>query len=138
MAATPLKPDTSNNTVPLSDIFFRTLHYWPWLLLSIIICVGFGILYLLHTPAVYTETASLLIKDDSKGKSTTAGYDEFGDYGFFQNSTNIQNEIASLKSPDLMEEVVKRLNLEFSYYLPGRFHDVVAYGTSLPISVTMP
>ena len=128
----------TSSTVPLSDIFFRTLHFWPWILLSVAFCVSAGFYYLLRTPKVYTETASLLIKDESKGKSTSAGVDEFGDLGLFTSNTNIQNEIASLKSPDLMEEVVRRLDLTMNYYFPGSFHKVVAYGSTLPVTVSLP
>lgn len=123
-----------NNSVPLSDIFFRTLDHWPWVLLSLFICVGIGVVYLLVTPNSYVRSASLLIKDDESGKGS-GSMDEFSDFSFFSNSTNIQNEMTTLKSHDLMEEVVKRLNLDMNYFLPGRFHDVVAYGSSLPVNV---
>ncbi|MDE6160689.1 MAG: chromosome partitioning protein ParA, partial [Muribaculaceae bacterium] len=120
----------------MTDIIYRTLHYWPWVLLSLFVCVGAGMVYLLRTPNVYTTTASILIKDDASGKSM--GVEDFGDFGLFKNKTNIQNEISTLKSADLMEEVVRRLNLDINYYLPGRFHRTVAYGSTLPLKVDMP
>lgn len=101
------------------------------MLLSLFVCVGAAVIYLLRTPNVYTTTASILIKDDSAGKST--GAEDFGDFGLFQNKTNIQNEITTLKSPDLMEEVVRRLDLDMNYYKSGRFHKIVAYGNMLPV-----
>lgn len=126
----------AGGAVPLTDILYRTLHYWKWVLLSLVVCVGAGVFYLLRTPNVYTQSASILIKEDAKGKSS-AGIDDFGDFGLFSNNTNIQNEITTLKSPDLMEDVVKRLNLDMNYYLPGRFHKIVAYGSTLPVQVKM-
>lgn len=83
------KKKTSNNSgsIPLTDIFFMTLHHWPWILLSVVICVGAAYIYLLRTPDVYTRQADILVKDDSKGKSV--GSDEFSDLGLFQNNTNI-------------------------------------------------
>lgn len=119
--------------IPLIDIFYRTLHYWPWIVISVIACLSVACMYLLFTPNVYEQNASLLIKDDGKGKST-GGYDDFGDFGFFANNTNIQNEITTLKSPDFMEEVVRRLHLDMNYLLDAKFHDVVAYGSTLPIA----
>ena len=127
---------SAGSAVPLTDILYRTLHYWPWVLLSLAVCVGAGVIYLLRTPNVYTTTASIMIKDEAAGKS--AGAEDFGDFGLFQNKTNIQNEITTLKSADLMEEVVRRLGLDMNYYKPGRFHKVVAYGTTLPVKVEMP
>lgn len=133
----PKQPAKTNTAVPLSDVFFRTLHYWPWVLLSVALCIGVSIIYLLRTPNSYTQTASLLIKDDGKGKSAGVSATDFDDLGFFTNNTNIQNELTTIKSHDLMEDVVKRLNLDYNYYLPGRFHKIVAYGSSLPVEATI-
>lgn len=132
---TAKKNSSVGTNVPISDILYRTLHYWPWVLLSLFVCVGGGVIYLLCTPNVYTTTASMLIKDESAGNSMNNS--DFADFGLFQSNTNIQNEITTLKSPDLMEEVVKRLNLDMNYYKPGRFHREVAYGSNLPVEVTI-
>ena len=123
--------------IPLVDILYRTLHHWPWVLLSLAVCMSAGVLYLLCKAPIYTTTASLLIKDDTKG-GTSGLLDEFADMGFLQNKTNIQNEISTLKSPDLMTEVVERLDLDMSYHIPGLFHNTVAYGTTLPVSASLP
>lgn len=122
-------------TIPLSDIFFMTLHHWPWILLSVFICVGAAYIYLLRTPNVYTRSAEILIKDDTKGQSI--GGEEFANLGLFQSNTNIQNEMTNLQAKDLMEEVVKRLGLDINYYHSGRFHDIVAYGYDLPVKLSV-
>lgn len=129
------KNSNASGTVPISDIFFMTLHHWSWILLSVVVCVGIAYIYLLRTPDVYSRSAEILIKDDSKGQST--GAEEFANLGLFQSNTNIQNEIANLKAKDLSEEVVRRLGLDINYYHSGRFHDVVAYGYNLPVKLTL-
>lgn len=129
------KNSIASGTVPLSDIFFMTLRRWPWILLSVLVCVGAAYVYLLRTPNVYSRSAEILIKDDAKGNS--AGAEEFANLGLFQSNTNIQNEMSNLKAKDLMEEVVRRLGLDINYYHSGRFHDVVAYGYDLPVKLTL-
>ena len=129
------KVNNASAAMPLSDIFFMTIRHWPWILLSVILCVGSAYIYLLRTPNVYTRAAEILIKDDSKGQSF--GMDEFANMGLFQLSSNIQNEMTNLKSKDLMEEVVKRLGLDINYYKDGRFHDVIVYGYDLPVKVSI-
>ena len=119
--------------LPLSDVFTMTLRHWPWIILSVVICVGFATLYILRTPKVYTRSAEIQIKDNEDGAAPT----EFKDLGLFQSSSNVQDEIAILDSRDLMEEVVRRLNLDNSYYREGFFHDSIAYGTNLPIDLTI-
>lgn len=123
-----------SGSVPIIDILFQTLHHWPWIALSIVICVGAAYVHLLRTPNVYTRSAEIMIKDEQKGQSAGA---EFANLGLFQSNTNIQNEITNLKAKDLMEEVVKRLGLDINYYHSGRFHDVVAYGYDLPVKVAL-
>ncbi|MDE7141704.1 MAG: chromosome partitioning protein ParA, partial [Muribaculaceae bacterium] len=131
------KYSNGNGSVPLTDILYRTLHYWPWVLLSLFVCVGAATLYLLCTPKIYTTSASLLIKDSGSNKSQSMGVggEEFANMGLFQNKTNIQNEMTSLMSSDLMDEVVKRLKLDVNYYIPGTFHNEIAYGDNLPVNV---
>lgn len=138
MTPQPVKKKSSVNvggSVPLTDILYRTLHYWPWLLLSVCVFVGGGIIYLLRTPNVYSRSASILIKEDDKGKSSV-GTEDFADLGLFQSNTNIQNEMMTLRSTTVMEEVVKRLNLDVNYFRNGTFHKNVAYGDNLPVKVT--
>lgn len=129
------KSNSGSREVPLSDIFFMTLHHWPWILLSVFICVGAVYFYLLCTPYVYSRSAEILIKDDSKGQSVDG--DDFANLGLFHSNTNIQNEMTNLKAKDLMEEVVRRLGLDINYYSSGRFHDKVAYGSELPVKLTL-
>ena len=105
-----------SGSVPVLDIIFMTLRHWPWILLSVAICVGAAYLWLLRTPNVYSRSAEIL--------------------GLFQSNTNLQNEIYNLKSKDMTEEVVRRLGLDINYFKDGRFHDQVAYGTDLPVRVT--
>lgn len=135
-SGTPKKKSTNTSgTVPLSDIFFMTLRHWPWILLSVAVCVGAAYFYLLRTPDVYTRAAEILIKDESKGKSAVG--EDFANLGLFQSNTNIQNEMTNLKAVDLMDEVVRRLGLDYNYYHEGSFHDVTAYGFDLPVKVTV-
>lgn len=126
------------NQVKLSDVLFLTLGRWPWLLLSVIICVGLAASYLLRTPSLYTRSAEILIKSDSNGKSSTSDLSAFSDMGLIQMNNNIDDEINKLKSPDIMASVVKRLNLDMTYQVDGRFHKDILYGTTLPLTVSFP
>lgn len=128
--------ETDKGNFPWLDIIFRTLRYWPWVTASVIICLGLASYYLLKTPNVYTETASVLIKEDFQGGTSVSN--EFSEMGLVQTNVNVQNELSSFKSPDLMEEVVRRLGLTMNYYDKGRIRKEVVYGTNNPIKVTIP
>ena len=118
-------------SVPLSDIFFMTLHHWPWIIVSLVVCLGFAYLYILRTPKVYTRSAEVLIKEQNKGR--TAGMEDFSTMGLFQSKTNIVNEISTMQAKDLMTEVVSRLGLDYNYYRKGTFHNQLLYGPDLPV-----
>lgn len=87
------------------------------------------------TPPVYTRSASLLIKEDSKGNSLGDAAGLMGDFDLFQTNTNVNNEIQSLQSPAVMLDVVKRLHLDISYHTDGGFYKKVLYGRDCPYTV---
>ncbi len=126
----------NSTAVPISDIFFLTLRHWPWVILSVVICVGAAYAYLLRTPNVYTRSADILFKDESLGYSATT--ETFDDMGLIRMRSNLSNEIITLHAKDLMEEVVRRLGLDVNYYREGRFHDMAVYGVTQPIKVSFP
>ena len=95
-----------------------------------------AVVYLLTTPPVYTRSASLLIKEDSKGNSISDATGVLGDIDLFQTSTNVNNEMQSLQSPAVMLDVVKRLHLDISYYTDGGFYKKVLYGRTCPYQVS--
>ena len=55
--------------------------------------------------------------------------------GMFSNRTNVDNELISIQSPDVVLEVVRRLGLDVNYTTDGTFHRNTLYGRSLPIKV---
>lgn len=137
-----INKDTTKNKqtddfLRIQDLFYLCLAKWKWFVISFVVTCGIAVLYLLRTPSVYTRTASVLIKEDSKGNSISSGMETFSEFGLFQSSTNVNNELLAFQSPAVMTEVVKRLQLGTTYYLPGKFHRVVAYGKNLPVTVTL-
>lgn len=131
------KPGQTDDFLRIQDLLYLCLAKWKWFVLSLAVTLGFATVYLLQTPSVYTRTASVLIKEDSKGKSVSSDMDAFSDLGLFQSGTNVNNELIAFQSPALMTEVVKRLRLDMNYFLPGKYHRQVAYGLTLPVNVTM-
>lgn len=131
------KPGHPDDFLRIQDLLYLCLARWKWFVLSLVITIGVAAVYLLRTPAVYTCTASVLIKEDSKGKSVSSDMESFSEFGLFQSSTNVNNELIAFQSPALMTEVVKRLRLDMNYFVQGRFHRQTAYGLTLPVDVTI-
>jgi tyrosine-protein kinase Etk/Wzc len=127
----------TDDSLRIQDIYYLCLAKWYWFVISLILCVSIAGLYLLKTPSVYTRTASLLIKQESKGQSLSGDVgSSFSDLGLFQSNTNVNNELVSLQSPAVMYDVVKRLHLDVDYSTEGTFYPQVRYGQNLPLTVT--
>lgn len=136
MSATSNNPKQTEDFVNIQDLLYLYLSKWYWFAISLAITLAIAVLYIKTTPLTYVRTASILIKEDSKGSSLSGDVSGLSDIGLFQTNTNVNNEILSLKSPAIMLDVVKRLHLDINYTVPGSFHDKVIYGTDQPITVS--
>lgn len=126
----------ADDFIRLQDLWGMFVPKWYWFAISLGLTFTVATLYLLVTPPVYTRTASILVKDDSKGGgSTGSGMGDFSDLGIFKNNTNINNELLTLKSPTLMTEVVYRLKLNENYTVKEGLKKKDLYKDS-PVSVT--
>ena len=76
------------------------------------------------------------IKSDNKGNSST-DVGEFSDLGLFRSGVNINNELKTMQSIDIMTEAVRRLHLEMNYMKDGLFHSEVLYGQTLPVTAEL-
>ncbi len=120
----------------LKDIIYTLKHNWYWFILSVILCIGAAVLYLMQAPKVYTRTASVLIKDNNKGGGITES-GAFEDLQMFNVKRNVDNEMLIFKSKQLMRNVAKRLHLDISYTRKEGLRTVELY-TSSPIIVQFP
>ena len=132
----PTKPKQTDDFIRIQDLFYLCVSKWYWFVISLGVTIRGAVIYLLTTPPVYTRSASLLIKEDSKGNSISDAAGVLGDIDLFQTSTNVNNEMQSLQSPAAMLDVVKRLHLDVCYHTDGRFYKKVLYGKSCPYTVS--
>ena len=120
------KNKSTEESMKLSDYISLFLPRWYWFVLSAFAALALAFLYLARTPNVYTRYAELLIKEDKKGASALSASD-FSDLGLFSSNTNVLNEVQTLKSPQLMTEVVKRLRLNEKYSIRQGLRRVTLY-----------
>ena len=120
----------------LKDLLALCISKWKWFVISLAVIMGFTVIYLLRQPNVYTRYTSLLIKEEGRGTKTFASeLNNAVSMGMFSNKTNVDNELISIQSPDVVMEVVRRLGLDVNYTTDGTFHRNTLYGRSLPIKV---
>lgn len=123
----------AENTLNIKDFLFQFINKWYWFVISLAITISAAVFHLLSTPSVYTRSATILIKDDSKSGSSKGG--DMVDKSFFRSNTNINNELQTLKSSALMNNVVERLKLNETYTVKSGLRTQELYNTS-PVVVT--
>ena len=110
---------------------------WQWFVLSMLICVLYGWLYLRYTMPTYQMSARILIKsDNSKSSNVSQVQSNAQEFGFLSNSTGIENEVEVLRSRVLLREVVKDLKLYTEYRTIGQVVKNVVYATQ-PVNVDL-
>ena len=135
--------EQEEQALSIRELWSMCVARWPWFVGSVLLCLLIATFYILKTPPVFSRQASILIKEDPK-KSNSIGdvSAEFANMGLGMSRLNVNNEIISFSSPDLMTEVVKRLHLETNYafnggfFTPGhRLYKRTLYGSTLPMQV---
>lgn len=120
----------------IHDIIYLCIARWKWFVLSLAVCLGIAMYYVLKTPPTYQRTASVLIKEDSKASSVNSDVASmFSNMGLSGTNTNVYNELNALQSPAVLLEAGKRLNYDMTYMVPGTFHKQVIYGDNQPVKV---
>lgn len=125
----------ADDFIRIQDLWSMFVPKWYWFAISLFITLTIAVLYLLSTPPIYTRTAAILVKDNSKSSSSTSAMNDFSDLGIFKSNTNINNELLTLKSPTLMTEVVNRLGLNETFTIRKGLKNVDLYKVS-PVTIT--
>ncbi|MDO4497863.1 MAG: capsid assembly protein, partial [Bacteroidales bacterium] len=94
------------------DMFVGNLH---WFVLSVVVCVSLALLYLRKTEPTYQRQAVMLVKDDKAGSRGSQELQALSELSVATLSNSVDNEVYILRSFMLMQEVVRRLNLNVTY-----------------------
>ncbi|MFY7944929.1 MAG: hypothetical protein ACOVNZ_10115, partial [Crocinitomicaceae bacterium] len=116
----------------LKDTLFRYLFFWKWFVVSVLICLTIAFIFLRYKEIHYGVNSTILIKDEKKGG--TSEFSAFSDLNIFSAKNNIENEIVILKSRGISQSVVKKLDLDISYFSQGRVVTKELYNES-PIKI---
>lgn len=126
-----------DDILSLSDLWYMCISNWRWFVLSVAVALMLAFVYVVSMEPVYEQLASVMIKEDGKrGGMSSDVASAFSDMGLGMTSSNVENEAEVFKSPNVILEVVKRLNIDVNYTTDGRFHRTTLYGKTNPVLVT--
>lgn len=113
-------------SLDIKNLIYICLSHWYLFLAGAIIALAIGFVINRYTTNVYQVTGTVLVKEDKTSFDPTSIMTGIS-YGSMQ---NLENEMAILKSYSLTERVVKKMNLEVSYFEKGRIATTEMYKTS--------
>jgi capsular exopolysaccharide synthesis family protein len=119
-----------NRNLEPKELFYKYIHYFPWLIVSVSLFLLLGYLKVRYTTQIYKVQSSMLFKNDQN--STSLGKDEkFAELFLAQGTTNLSNEIQTLRSRPVMQRVVRDLHLQIQYYNKGSVRSSLMYPNNL-------
>lgn len=104
---------------------------------SMAVCLLLALVYLRHTPKMFSSSTTFIVKDDKKGGAISGAISEISDLGIMSTKSSVDDEIEAFKSPYLMYMVVKQLNLDVAY-VGNSFLKKTDLYTASPIAVRLP
>ncbi|TAH26700.1 MAG: polysaccharide biosynthesis tyrosine autokinase [Cytophagales bacterium] len=125
------RQEIREDTIDFRALISKFIKKWYWFVIAIIIAYFSAIAYIkFYTEPVYRVSAYLLAKDES---ATIKGIGATSSYG---SSKNLSNEIAIIRSFDVVWKVMEELDFGISYYHKGKFNTKEFYHNS-PIKVVL-
>ncbi|MBO9562008.1 MAG: polysaccharide biosynthesis tyrosine autokinase [Niastella sp.] len=128
-------PEASHEMISFQKIISKLLSLWPWLILSVSVSLAIAVFYFKTSPRQYKIRASVLVQDDKKS-SELGGASILQDFGLLGGKSNVDNEAEIFKSRTLMEQVVRNLQLNIHYFIPGQLQNTEIY-TESPVVLTI-
>jgi tyrosine-protein kinase Etk/Wzc len=126
--------ENHNREFQLRNFIDHYLVHWKWFLIGAFISLTIAYIYLRYTTPQFKATATILVKDEKKG-GMLSELSAFADMGIESGlKNNVDNEIEILKSRTLVENTVKRLNLNISMFIKGNIINTEMYDKK-PIKV---
>ena len=108
--------NTRSSIIDFNDLFKKIAFHWPLYLLVIAAAVTAALSYLRYAEPRYLSSAKLYLKDEKKGGEEM---DMMKSLSLFNNGKNIENEMEVLKSPILVEKVIKDNGFNVRYFKKG-------------------
>lgn len=130
----PQNQENEGFDISLMSIWKFFTGNWFWFLISIVICLGAGVLYCKVSPKIYSSSALIYI-DENASRSVKSDVTSMTNFRMMRQTSVVDNEAAILRSLTLMERVVENLDLNVVYKKPAKLRKVEVYAPTVPAFV---
>lgn len=126
------------DTISIKEFVRLSRSKWKWYACSVAACLALAVLYIIITPKKYTRQAQVVIQEEGgiggmMGRMGALG-DIGGLIGMNLGSSNLYNEMFTMQSPWVLQNVVKAQHLDITYK-KGGFPSKELYAETLPLTV---
>ncbi|WP_062053364.1 GumC family protein [Aquimarina longa] len=127
--------DDDSENLFIKELLEKYFTHWKLFILAFVIFFTIGFFYMRYTPKLYRVTSSVLIKAEKNG--ILSELSAFEDLSIFKNvNKEVENEIQILHSRPLIENVIKKLNLDVQYFHKTKYSKrLIELSNNSPIKV---
>ncbi|MDY2586666.1 GumC family protein [Winogradskyella aquimaris] len=118
---------TKTPTVDLKQTLELFLSYWKWILLCVIIAITLGFVHLRYADYEYKANATIKIRDEEQSQKLPSLDDVKANGLFSGGADKIKDEIRVIRSREIAENIIKKLDLNIRYYADGKIKEKEYY-----------
>ena len=111
-------------SIDIKQLIYICLSHWYLFVICVIVALAVGFVINRYKTSVYQTSGTVLIKSDQTFDPTSLMTN------LNVGKSNVENEIAVIRSYSLAERTIKKMNLEVSYHEKGRINTSEMYKTS--------
>ena len=111
--------ENSEQDFQIKVVIDQYLSHWKWFVLGAIVSFSAAYIYLRYTIPQYRASTTILVKDEKKG-GLSSELAAFADMGIGGGKSNLDNEIEILKSRTLIQNTVRKMNLNIAFVAEGK------------------
>jgi capsular exopolysaccharide synthesis family protein len=105
-------------SVNIRQVLERYLRFWPWFVLSSAAALTIAFLILRYTTPIYESKATILFHRSEE--KAIEGLSVLSQLGLGEQNKKLANEMMLMKTPAVLNRVVKELQLNVTYGIVGR------------------
>lgn len=114
--------EPEQHAVSLRTLIDKFTAHWYWFILFVVLGIAASWLFLRYATPTYNVKAKILVQDEQKG-GNLPGQEVLEQLQLFPGKSNVDNEVEIIQSRSLMEQVVRNLQLNVSYWLENGLNE---------------
>lgn len=127
--------DFTDGKINIRELIFTITSKWYYFLITFSILIPAAIAYIYFSNNTYLVRASILLNEEVKNGLNSEKF--LKGMELMTTHTELEDEIGILKSYNLSESTIRKLNFGISYYSKSNFRSLEHYGDAFPFRIEL-